>query len=261
MVVEEQTEQLVEQATMEKETDDRGKIKMAELHLHHEQELASGLPTSRRSWPTPNITLEEHEVLVSFDVVSLFTNTPIDQSIQIVRDRLQKDSELHKRTNLTVDDIIKLLEFILSTTYFSFDGKIYRQKYGTAMGSPVSPIVANIYMEYLEEEAIASAHDDIKPRVWKRYVDDILAIVKADTVDRLKAHLDQVDDPGSIKFTHELKVDNSISFLDTKITKRPDGTTKMVVYRKNVWVIRTLMDRAHSIVTEEADLKTEEDYI
>ncbi|XP_072172336.1 uncharacterized protein [Diadema setosum] len=101
----------------------------------------------------------------------------------------------------------------------------------------------------------------------------------ADTVDRLKAHLDQVDDTGSIKFTHELEVDNSIPFLDTKITKRPDGTTKMVVYRKKthtgqypnfqshhpfhqkLGVIRTLMDRAHSIVTEEADLKAEEDYI
>ncbi|XP_071496401.1 uncharacterized protein [Diadema antillarum] len=182
--------------------------------------------------------------------------------------------------NLIVDNIIKLLEFISSTTYFSFDGKIYRQKYGAAMSIPVSPIVANIYMEYFEEEAIASAHDDIKPRVWKRYVDDILAIVKADTVDRLKAHLDQADDTGSIlKFTHELEVDNSIPFLDTKITKRPDGTTKMVVYRKKthtgqylnfqshhplhqkLGVIRTLMDRAHCIVTEDADLKAEEEYI
>ncbi|XP_072181377.1 uncharacterized protein [Diadema setosum] len=226
-----------------------------------------------------DITLEEHEVLVSFDVVSLFTNTLINQSIQIVKDRLQKDSELHKRTNLSLDDIIKLLEFILSTTYFSFDGKIYRQKYGAAMGSHVSPIVANIYMEYLKKEAIASAHDDIKPRVWKRYVDGILAIVKADPVDRLKAHLDQVDDTGSIKFIHELEVDNSIPFLDTKITKRPDGTIKMVVYRKKthtgqylnfkshhplhrkLGVIRTLRDSAHSIVTEEADQKAEEDYI
>ncbi|XP_072176490.1 uncharacterized protein [Diadema setosum] len=134
-------------------------------------------------------------------------------------------------------------------------------------------------MEYLEDEAIASAHVDTKPRVWKWYVDDILAIVKADTVDTLKAHLDQVDDTGSIKFTHELEVDNSIPFLDTKITKRPDGTTKMVVYRKKthtgqylnfqshhslrqrLGVIRTLMDREHCIVNEEADLKVEEEYI
>ena len=170
-----------------------------------------------------DITLDEQEVLVSFDVVSLFTNTPIGKSIEIVKDRLQNDTELHKKTKLSVEDIIKLLEFICSTTYFSFDRKIYRQKFGAAMGSPVSPIVANIYMEHLEQEAIVRAQDDIKPRVWKRYVDDILAIVKRDSVDRLKALLDQVDDTGSIKFTHELEVDNSIPFLDARIVKKPDG--------------------------------------
>ena len=88
------------------------------------------------------------------------------------------------------------------------------------MGSPVSPIVANIYMEHLGQEDIAMAQDDIKSRVWKCYVDDILAIVQRDSVDRLKAHFDQVDNTGNIKFTQELEIDNSISLLDTKIIKK-----------------------------------------
>ena len=155
-----------------------GRERQNKIHVNNSKDLAEEFR---------DITLDKQEMLVSFDVVSLFTNTPIGKSIEIVKDRLQNDTELHKRTKLSVEDIIKLLEFILSTTYFSFDRKIYRQKFGAAMGNPVSPIVANIYMEHLEQEAIAMAQDDIEPRVWKRYVDDILAIVKRDIVDRLKA--------------------------------------------------------------------------
>ena len=49
---------------------------------------------------------------------------------------------------LLVQDITLLLEFCLKSTYFSFQGKYYEQVEGVAMGSPVSPIVANLYMEY-----------------------------------------------------------------------------------------------------------------
>jgi len=52
---------------------------------------------------------------------------------------------------------MELLEFILSTTYFWFNGQIYRQKFGTAMGSPVSPLVANMFMEHLERKLLDTA--------------------------------------------------------------------------------------------------------
>ena len=71
-------------------------------------------------------------------------------------DRLEKDSDLNKRTLLTVDDIIELLRFVLTTTYFLFRGNIYKQRFGAAIGSPVSPVVANLYMEFLEQQAIAT---------------------------------------------------------------------------------------------------------
>ena len=63
----------------------------------------------------------------------------------------------HKRTKLNIDQIIQLLELCLDTTYFSFREQIFKQTHGAAMGSPVSPIVANLYMEYFEEKAIESA--------------------------------------------------------------------------------------------------------
>ena len=62
---------------------------------------------------------------------------------------------LKDRTDMKVKDVMMLLEFTLTTTYFLFDGQIFQQKFGTAMGSPVSPIVVNLYMEWLEQEAVA----------------------------------------------------------------------------------------------------------
>ena len=50
-------------------------------------------------------------------------------------------------------DIILLLEFCLKNTYFSFQGQLYEQVEAAAMGSPVSPIVANLYMGYLEQKS------------------------------------------------------------------------------------------------------------
>ena len=68
-----------------------------------------------------------------------------------------KDPTLKDRTVMGIDDIILLLEFCLKNTYFSFQGQFFEQVEGAAMGSPVSPIVANLYMEYLEQKALSTA--------------------------------------------------------------------------------------------------------
>ena len=60
---------------------------------------------------------------------------------------LEEDLELQKRTTLSVTNIIRLLEYCLTSTYFIFQGRFYEQQEGAAMGSPISPIVANLYME------------------------------------------------------------------------------------------------------------------
>ena len=143
------------------------------------------------------VMIEEGEIFNSHDVVSLFTNTPTVQLLNVIRSRLEKDSDLNKRTLLPVDDITELLRFVLTTTYFLFRGNIYKQRFGAAMGNPVSPVVANLYMEFLEQ-AIATAPVHCKPRLWKQYVDDILEIVNEDQVDNLTEHLNQTDPTDSI---------------------------------------------------------------
>ena len=103
------------------------------------------------------LTLQMKECLSSYDVTSLFTSVPIDPALNIIKDLVEKDEKLNDRTVLSVQNIMQLLGFSLNNTYFSFQNKFYEQVEGVAMGSPVSPIVANLYMEYFEEKTLKSA--------------------------------------------------------------------------------------------------------
>ena len=104
-----------------------------------------------------HITLAPGECLSSYDVSALFTSVPVDLTLNITKDLLEKDHTLKEGTVLAVSDIILLLEFCLKNTYFSFQDQFYEQVEGAAIGSPVSPIVANLYMEYLEQKALSTA--------------------------------------------------------------------------------------------------------
>ncbi|XP_068741458.1 uncharacterized protein [Montipora capricornis] len=133
-----------------------------------------------------NQEIAEDEVMVSFDVVSLFTAIPVDKACDYIRKKLDEDTTLHLRTKLNTDEIISLLEFTLSNNYFMFNDTVYKQIHGCAMGSPVSPVVANLCMEIIEESAIASS--TTPPKVRKRYVDDSFVIIKEHSVRRCHSH-------------------------------------------------------------------------
>ena len=81
--------------------------------------------------------------LVSFNVVSLFSKIPVDLAIRVAEERLREDASLGQITSLPVEDIIHLLSFCLKTTQFTH-GTYYQQVFGTAMGSPVSAVIANM---------------------------------------------------------------------------------------------------------------------
>ena len=103
-------------------------------------------------------SLADMDVLVSFDVVSLFTCVPTSRAIQVSHDRLEKDPTLSERTSLSVNDICDLLSLCLDATYLSFEGKIYKQIHGTAMRLPVSVVVANLVMQDVEQKALSTFH-------------------------------------------------------------------------------------------------------
>ena len=104
-----------------------------------------------------HITLVPGECLSSYDVSALFTSVPIDPALKVIKDLLKKDPTLKDRTVIAVDGIILLLEFCLKNTYFSFQGQFFEQVEGVAMGSLVSPIVGNLYMEHFEQKALSSS--------------------------------------------------------------------------------------------------------
>ena len=207
--------------------------------------------------------------------MSRFTNTPVEVTLKVVEERLNKDKSLTKRTKLTVEDIIKLLNFITKSTYFTFQGKLYCQIESFAMGDPLSAIMSNFFMEDLEQKVIPSAPGEVCLTLWQRYVDDILEMVKRGKTQIIMEHLNTIHTTGNIKFTHE-EEDCSLAFLDVKVHHIDDGPIKLSIYRKPthtdqylLWssehptvhkmsLIRLLMDRAHSVITDEEEIEKEE---
>ena len=116
-------------------------------------------------------TLDADQMLVSFDVVSLFNKIPVNLAIKVATNRLRYDDSLWQRTSLPLEDITDLLSFCLNTTQFVFEGTYYKQAFGTAMGSPVSAVIANLVMEDIEHRALTTA--PVSPSFWKRFVDDV----------------------------------------------------------------------------------------
>ena len=82
--------------------------------------------------------------MISFDVVSLFTKVPVDDALQAIYTLLTQDDILEERTTIPVPDICALTELCLRSTYFVFGDTFFDQVEGAAMGSPLSPIVANL---------------------------------------------------------------------------------------------------------------------
>ncbi|XP_066019548.1 uncharacterized protein [Pocillopora verrucosa] len=138
-----------------------------------------------------NETILDNEIMVSFDVESLFTNVAIDAAVQAAPQKLENDPSLADHTTLSPAQIADLLTFVLRSTYFQCDGSIYEQKDGAVMGSRVSAVIANLYMESFEEQAITTSSYELiwKRKIWKRYVDDTFTILDRENVDDFLQHL------------------------------------------------------------------------
>ena len=109
------------------------------------------------------LPLTDQDMMVSFDVSSLLTNVPIDEALNIVQQKSEGDSSLPNRTNLTVSSIMALFRLCLQTTYFEYRQNLYQQEQGAEMVPPLSPIVANLYMEFLRSSQCLPQNSNLCP--------------------------------------------------------------------------------------------------
>ena len=86
-----------------------------------------------------DINIHDSEIMVSFDVKSLFTKVPMDEALEIIQEKLKNDETLEDRTTFSAITITNLIKFCMKTTYFGFKDEIYQQLDGAPMGSPISP--------------------------------------------------------------------------------------------------------------------------
>ena len=94
-----------------------------------------------------------NKIMVSFDVSSLFTNVPIEDTFDFLKNYLQSHTE---DMPFNSDVLLKLIELCTNNCYFSCNGNFFRQKRGLPMGSCISPVLSNIYMEFFERYLLPS---------------------------------------------------------------------------------------------------------
>ena len=170
-----------------------------------------------------------------FDISTLCTSIPLPVGLEVINRKLtdhisQEGIQDFLEHSLHNPKLITLLELVLNNCMFSFQQKFYKQLQGAPLGSPVSPVMANICMEYFEESVLGHLCTIPTPW-WKRYVDDVICSVKKDQVEIPFNHINQMN--AHIKFmVKSPDSEGSIPFLDTKCSPNSNNTIHTTVYRK-----------------------------
>ncbi|XP_055714366.1 uncharacterized protein LOC129808607 [Phlebotomus papatasi] len=169
--------------------------------------------------------LPEGYIVVSLDVVSLFTNVPIDLVMSEIEVRFH---EIEPHTPLEKSEVLQLAEFCLRSGYFTYAGKFYLQKDGVAMGSPIGPIAADIAMQ----KALNTILEDPPFRIGfvRKYVDDLLVSVHVDDVGPLMSQFNAFHP--KIQFTVEKECEGVLPYLDLTIHRDATNTLSTVWYCK-----------------------------
>ena len=161
----------------------------------------------------------------------LFTNVPLDETIEICVNDLFKSSQTV--SGLSKQRVLEMLSFTTKENVILFDQKYYSQIDGVAMRSPLGPTLANIFLCYHETTWLKNCPISFKPVYYKRYVDDIFVSVgKQDQVSRFVKYMSKRHK--SIKFSFETGKDNSFPFLGVKIGREKDKFTTSV-FRKGAF--------------------------
>ena len=215
----------------------------------------------------PNIS---KGIIASLDVNSLFTNVPINETIDIIMNYCYHNTEISPPK--IPESLLRemLLLCTKETIFLSPEGELYKQTDGIAMGSPLGTSFADFYMGHLEETFLKDSN--ILPIVYCRYVDDIFILAKEEQhVIKIK---ETFENNSVLKFDIEWNQENKLPFLDVLIDNT-DENLKLMVHRKPTnsnfclhgksecpirykeSVISSYVRRAHKICSSPEDLETE----
>ena len=184
--------------------------------------------TLKDSFSFVNETVHCANYLASFDVVSLFTNVPLTETIDLCIDKLFHNVD--KVQNLNKKQLKKLLTFACKESHFLFDGHIFDQVDGVAMGSPLGPILADIFMSHVED--LTFTHfTGVLPCMYRRYVDDVFLAFDSKS-DMLSFYNCLTAHYVNAKFTLEEEKDNKLPFLDVLVERHSNGRLSTSVFRK-----------------------------
>jgi len=173
------------------------------------------------------ITNNNDQCMVSFDVESLFTNIPTIETINIILERAFKSNNTFH--GLKKEALKKLLIICTQKSHFQFNGIYYDQIDGVAMGSPLGPLFANIFMDEFEKKHMDKLKE-LGVTLWMRYVDDVFATLNnnANSSDILQFINQQHK---NIKFTIEREKNNKLAFLDTCVTRNNNNYTTSIYHK------------------------------
>ncbi len=162
--------------------------------------------------------------IVSFDIVSFFTNIPTLETIEIIVDMAFDGVELFH--GMEKDDLRKLLRICVQESHFQFDGNYYEQIDGVSMGSPLGPLFANIFMSWFVKRYMNELKN-LGVESWSRFVDDTFVILKSRKDAEIVLKFLNTKHP-NIKFTMEEEKSGCIPFLDVLAKRKGDQITSIV---------------------------------
>lgn len=220
-----------------------------------------------------NLSIMEDEIMVSFDVTSLFPSLPRGETLDLMMNWIDSQPNL---TPAYKEKLIKLTQVCVKNIFFSFQNKVYEQTEGSPMGLSLSPLFAEVYMGNLEDKIMNGLVN--KPRIWIRYVDDIFVIAKRVEVADLFQYINSLNN--HIKFTMEEENNGRLSFLDVlvmrnnhhnsltfKIYRKPTQTERFITYdsfqsfNSKFAAFNSMFHRLFNIPMREEDFIEEKNYI
>jgi len=140
----------------------------------------------------------------------------------------RKRKYIESNTKISKQEFMDAVRFVMNSTYFTFDNAIYKQIFGTPMGSPLSPILSDIVMQDLETKAFQNLN--LYLPLYFRYVDDLLLLAPNNEVDNILKTFNSIHE--RLRFTIEMESNRTLNFLDLSLIIRGD---RLIIdwYRKD----------------------------